>query len=164
MDFAQILPKGCALIYRHFGRPERFDDGAKLAAIAKDRGFLLLVSADPELADDVGAAGIHWPVRMLHLARQWRKENPDQVMTLSAHNREELALAKNIKADAALLSPIFPTKSPNSGPAIGTLRARTLVPHAGVPVYALGGITAETAGHLAGIGFSGIASIDGFKG
>lgn len=163
LTFAEGLPEGCALIYRHFGRPERFDDAGRLVEIAQARKLKLLISADPELAVVAGAEGIHWPARMVHQARAWRNNHPFRVMTVSAHNREELDQARSIGADAALLSPILPTKSPNSGPVIGTLRARALVPGAKLPVYALGGIKAETVPHLTGIGFSGIAAIDGLK-
>lgn len=161
--FAATLPDGCALIYRHFGRAQRFREADTLAAIAREKGIVLLIAADPELAAASDADGVHWPARELRTARDWRRRTPEAVMTVSAHSRAELAAAAQAGADAALLSPVFGTRSAKSGPPLGRLRAAALVRQAELPVYALGGITADSARNLETSGFSGLAAIDGLK-
>jgi thiamine-phosphate pyrophosphorylase len=62
-------------------------------------------------------------------------------------------------ADAALLSPVFATKSHPKARPLTAPRARLIACHALLPVLALGGVTARNAALLSG--FSGIAAIDG---
>ncbi len=161
--FAHSLPDGCALIYRHFGRAERIAEAHALSAIARETGMVLLIAADPALADACDADGVHWPARLAAPARQWRRTHSRQIMTMSAHNRRELAQAAQAGADAALLSPVFATRSHAGQAGLGPLRASALTIGARLPVYALGGIMADTAKRLAGAGFSGLAAIDGLK-
>jgi len=157
------LPPGCALIYRHFGAAERFTVAAALSAIARKRDLTLLIAADPELAAACDADGVHWPARYLRYAARWRKTHGKAVMTMAAHDRREVANAARAGADAAFLSPVFPTRSHGGADGLGVGRARALVQAARLPVYALGGITADTAKRLAGSGFSGLAAIGGLS-
>lgn len=161
--FANSLPDGCALIYRHFGRPERFSEAARLAGIAREKRLVLLIAADPDLADACDADGVHWPARLAGPARKWRRGRTGQIMTMSAHNRRELTLAAKAGADAAVLSPVFATRSHAGDTALGVQRARGLARACAIPVYALGGITADTAKNLSGSGFAGVAAIGGLK-
>ena len=55
------LPVGFGVIYRHFGAKDRFAVGARLARICRRRRLVLLVSADPLLAQRIRADGLHWP-------------------------------------------------------------------------------------------------------
>lgn len=161
--FAEGLPNGCALIYRHFGRDERFAEASALANIARAKHLILLVAADPDLAEACDADGVHWPARLASEASKWRRANGRAIMTLSAHNRRELALAESIGADAALLSPVFSTRSHEGATPLGALRSSALLCGCDLPVYALGGINAGTAKRLQGSGFSGLAAIDGLN-
>ncbi|PIW28887.1 MAG: thiamine monophosphate synthase [Rhodobacterales bacterium CG15_BIG_FIL_POST_REV_8_21_14_020_59_13] len=161
--FARDLPEGCALIYRHFGRPERFAEAGMLAQIAREKRLVLLIAADPDLADACDADGVHWPVRLAGRARKWRRNRAGLVLTMSAHNRRELAMAKKAGADAALLSPVFATRSHEGLRPLGAIRASAQACSCTLPVYALGGITADTAKRLSESGFSGLAAIEGLK-
>ncbi len=134
-----------------------------LAGIAREKRLVLLVSADPELADACDADGVHWPPGHAKAARIWRRLQPGRLMTMPAHDRRELVLAEKAGADAALLSPVFATRSHPGAFPIGAMRAGTLVRSCALPVYALGGITADTAKRLSGAGFAGVAAIDGLK-
>ena len=61
---ARRLPRGTDVVYRHFGVAERVRVARKLMAIARGRGLVLLIAADPALAQRVGAHGVHWPQRL----------------------------------------------------------------------------------------------------
>ncbi|MEE2526991.1 thiamine phosphate synthase [Hyphobacterium sp. HN65] len=161
--FASGLPAGCALIYRHFGRKERFAEASQLAGIARAKALVLLISADPALAEACDADGVHWPARLARQARDWRRRNRERVMTVSAHDRAELERAHRLSADAALLSPVCVTNSRGSGKALGRFRSRQLVSQALLPVYALGGVNADSARRLEDVGFSGLAAIEALQ-
>lgn len=140
------LPKGWGVIYRHFGATDRHATGAKLARICKQRGLILLVSADPALAAAIGADGVHWPEKRL---RGVRHRSPHFIETASAHSRSGIARAHALGIDAAFLSAVFPSNSPSAGKALGPIRFRQIARSAPLPVYALGGINAESAAQIA---------------
>ncbi len=76
---------------------------------------------------------------------------------MSAHSLGDLRAARDAGADYATLSPIFPTSSkPGYGPALGldALRAATAL---GLPVLALGGVTAAMALSCRDAGAAGAA-------
>ena len=149
------LPRGTALVYRHFGAPDRARTARALAAICRARGLFLLISADPELARRVGAAGIHWPERLLPERREGAG-----IVTASAHSHSALARAAQAGVDACALGPVFATASASGHPPIGLFRASQLARTAGVPVIALGGMNAVSASRLAGRGFAGLAAVE----
>jgi thiamine-phosphate pyrophosphorylase len=152
---AERLPHGAALVYRHFGAPERRFVARQLARIARRRGLILLIAADPSLARAVGAAGVHWPERLLSRA------SPRFGLTLAAvHGAAGITAAARAGADACVLAPIFPTRSSSGRPPLGVFHASQLARAAPFPVIALGGINVETAPYLRGRGFSGFACVE----
>jgi len=151
------LPAGFGVIYRHFGAPDRAETAAGLGEACRARGLALLVAADPALAKQVGAAGVHWPFRLRQQARMW--QGRFALQTVSAHSGQELRLAAGFPVDAVLLSTVFASRSTSAGLAMGAIGLRTLARASGVPVYALGGITADNAGLAAGT--AGFAAVEG---
>jgi thiamine-phosphate pyrophosphorylase len=154
---ASSLPAGFGVIYRHFGAADREGVAQSLARICTRRGLTFLVAANAELAAKVGADGVHWPFRLRHEARRWQTRFALQ--TVSAHSGRELQRAAGLPVDAVLLSTVFASRSASAGAALGALRFRQLVRDAGLTVYALGGMTAENAGAIAGT--AGFAAVDG---
>lgn len=159
LDAARGLPPGTGIILRHFGEAGQIALAGELAACARSQGLVLLVGADPYLAAAIGAHGVHWPHARLGEARRWRMRRPDWIVTASAHSARELTRAAGL-ADAALLSPIFASRSPSAGRPLGALRAAGLARSTKLPVIALGGVTARRAKRLKMIGFSGLAAVD----
>jgi thiamine-phosphate pyrophosphorylase len=153
---ARRLPRGSAVVFRHFGRADRFTVGAELAAICRARRLVLLVSADPALARTL-RAGLHWPARLLR-----RRRFGKALVTVSAHTRRDLARAERFGADACVLGAIFPSRSSAQRPPLGLARAAVIARAARVPVIALGGVNARTARQLIGRGFAGLAAVDAF--
>lgn len=153
---AQRLPRGTAIIYRHFGAPERTQGARDLATIARRRGLFLLIAADPELAHRVGAHGVHWPQSRLPAQRG------QGLVTAAAHDANSLAHAAALGVDACLLAPILPTNSSSGRTPLGLFRASQLAQRSSVPVIALGGVNADTARRLAGRGFAGCAGVEAF--
>ena len=119
-----------------------------------------MVGADPALARKVGAAGVHLPERRV-------AEAPGLVrsglrVTVAAHGAGALARAKRFGCHAALLSPVFASRSPSAGRPLGPVRFARLTRQAGLPVYALGGIDGKTAKRLLGSGAAGLAAVEAF--
>lgn len=155
---AARLPKGTAVVYRHFGAENRREVAKALAALCWRHGLVLLIAADPALARKVGAHGVHWPE-----ARARKRVGPG-LLTMAAHSEAALRRAALLGMDAVFLSPVFPTRSGSMRPALGLNRASALARGSAVPVIALGGVNASNAHRLLGRGFAGLASVDGLLG
>lgn len=151
---ARRLPRGTAIVYRHFGAPDRARMARRLRTIARSRGLVLLIAADPALAQRVGADGVHWPQRLVPAQR-----GPGLV-TAAAHDAAGIARAEALGADACVLAPVLPTRSGSGRTPLGLFRASQLARNARVPVIALGGVNAETARRLSGRGFAGLAAVE----
>ena len=149
------------MIYRAFGAADAREIACRLGEIARERGLVLLVGLDPELAEIAEAQGVHLPERALGDAPALRRHRPDWILTGAAHCAKGLVAGETAGLDAMLLSPVFPSRSPTAVAALGIRRFSDLVKGAGLPVYALGGVNAETAPGLIGSGAAGIAAVEG---
>jgi thiamine-phosphate pyrophosphorylase len=153
---AARLPRGAGVILRHYGAPDRAALAARLAALCRRRGLVLLVAEDWRLAAAVRADGVHLPERTqrrFRVRRGW-------LLTAAAHSAPALVRAARLGARAALLSPAFPTSSHPGRPALGPTRFARLAQAAPLPVYALGGVTAARARRLrAAVGVAAIGAL-----
>jgi len=155
---AAKLPRGWGVIYRHFGSADRAQTAKALRQITARRAQSLLIANDPALAMETKADGVHWPELSVSQAKYW--QGRFAIMTASAHSRRAIMAARLSGVDAAIVSVAFPSNSPSAGSSMGSIKFRTLSRDANMPTYALGGVTAQTAGAIAS--GSGICGIDGF--
>ena len=158
IETVKRLPRGAAVVYRHFGASDRVATARTLAQACRSRGLTLLIAADPALADRVGADGVHWPERLLPA----RRDGAARIVTAAAHSSAGVGRAAAFGADACILAPVFPTQSKSGRPPLGVFRASQIARAASVPVIALGGVNERTAQRLAARGFAGFAAVDAF--
>lgn len=161
VSVAERLPVGSGIVFRHFGREDAFPLGSALAAIARRRRLVLLIGDDESLAGAVGAQGVHLPERRLRQAKPLRSRRPLWIITTAAHNARALALARLSGVDAAILSPVFPSRSGSAGAPLSPLLTAALMRDADLPVYALGGVNRTTVRRLRLTRAVGIAAVDG---
>lgn len=154
---AERLPRGSLIVLRAREGRRRRELAAVLAVIARSHGLFLLIADDPELARS--ADGLHLPEARLGAIADWRARRPESFVTASAHSLRAVQRAAAFGADAVFLSPVFPTKSHVGRAALTPVRFRLMAQEARVPLYALGGIDAETMRQLAGANIAGIAAI-----
>ena len=134
------LPRGSGLIYRHYHlspseRRARFD---RLARLARRHGHRLILAGSAAQARAWRADGAYGsPATLAH--------GPASLRLVTAHSLTEIARARNARADAILLSPVFATRSHPGAPTLGPLRFRLLAARAGLPVIALGGMSTARA-------------------
>ena len=158
------LAPGSGIVLRHYGASGRAALARDLAAIAAERGLTLLVAEDAALARAVGADGLHLPERASSAIAPAITRRPDWLVTAAAHSLAALSAAARRGAHAALLSPVFATRSHPAVPPLGPARFAAMVRQAAIPVYALGGIDDRTAPRLKATGAVGIAAIGGLAG
>lgn len=149
----RALPRGAGLIFRHYhlppaARARRF---AALAAQCRARGVLAVWAGSPRAARAARADGCYGSPSQL-------SSGPQLLRLVTVHALRELAAAHRARADAVLLSPVFPTRSHPGAAGMGPLRWLLLARRSRVPVIALGGMTHRRARRLPGFGW---AAIDG---
>ncbi len=162
---AQIafLPKGSAVIYRHFSEPQRHITAKLLREFTRLQNLQLLIGGgDIELARAVKADGVHFR-RDTHLygPRAYRAAHPDKIITMAGLKTGAYKSALSC-LDGLFISSVFPSQSPSAGPPIGAAALSQACRDYSVPVFALGGVTPKTAPQLLSSGVYGIAAINGF--
>ncbi len=164
LPLAAQLPRGSAVILRHYEDPKRDLLSRSLATLCKKRRVRLLVAGDARLALKIGADGLYLPeTQIVHGPNIWRCwRRPSWIIIAAAHSRSALWRAKRAGADAALLSPVFKTDSHPQARQLGPLLFLSLSHKSPLPVYALGGVNAANAARLVAGGCAGIAAIGGF--
>jgi thiamine-phosphate pyrophosphorylase len=132
---------------------------AALADVHAARGALFIINDDPAMAAAVGADGVHLGEDDASVMAARELLGPDRLIGVSCYNNlERAAAAVAAGADYVAFGSFFPSSvKPGARRAdLGLLlRARSL----GVPVVAIGGITADNARELARAGADAVAVI-----
>lgn len=156
-ETAARLPAGAAVVFRHFGRVEARDTALRLRDVTGARAVLLLIGLDADLAEGVGADGVHLPERALGQASQLSEAHPDWLITGAAHAGSALEVAH---LNARVLSPVFAAGGRSAAAVpLGLPGFHKAAAAASRPVYALGGIDARNAQSLIGSGACGLAGV-----
>ena len=100
----------------------------------------VLVNRDADLAMRIGADGVHLTAAQLGDCGV-RPDFP--LVAASAHHRAEIERAAELKLDFVVLGAVKPTRTHPGQMPIGWQRFAELVNAAPLPVYALGGLTAD---------------------
>ena len=136
------LPRGSLFVFRHYhlNEADRRARLAELARIARRHGHRVVLAGSTRQARRWGASGSYGTPAQL-------AAGPDLLRLVTVHSLRELGRAG--RADAVLLSPVFPTRSHPGARVLGPLRFRLIAARASVPVIALGGLNRRSARRLA---------------
>lgn len=123
-------------------------------------GARLLINDRLDVAQAVGADGVHLGGHSLPVTAARGLLGPDRLIGVSTHRPEEVAAAKRDGADFVTFGPVFytPSKAAYGAPA-GFDQLRSACAAAPLPVLALGGVTAERIPALLDAGAAGAALI-----
>ena len=80
---------------------------------------------------------------------------------VSAHDVDEITLARELGADFAVLSPVLPTPSHPGQPSMGWDAFTRCLSDAGLPIYAMGGLDRSHLAQARSLGAHGVAGIRG---
>jgi len=120
----------------------------------------LLLNAEPSLALELGADGVHLTsARLLELRE--RPLNSNHLVGASCHDWRELKHACAMNLDFAVVSPVRETASHPGAKALGFTGLRELTERADLPVYALGGMAETDLHSVFEHGAQGVAAIRG---
>ena len=143
------LPRGSGMIFRHHhlglaARRARFD---KLARIAMARGLVVVLAGSAREARRWGASGAIAP-REGRISRESCLRRDVRCASSPPILFAKLPWRSAMRADAILLSPVFPTRSHPGASTLGPVRFRLMARHSRLPVIALGGINRHRARSL----------------
>ena len=120
---------------------------------------LFLLNDRLDVAILVGADGVHLPSSGVPVADARRLLGPAKLVGRSCHARAEVEAARADGADYATFSPIYDTPSKRAYGAPVGVEALREAAGAGLPLVALGGITAENAPEARAAGAGAVAAI-----
>ena len=111
-----------------------------------------------EMTRVAGVDGLHLPATWT--ADQVGTARATGIVSVACHSLGEIAVARVARADLVLLSPIFPTETHPEEPTLGLDELAAGCREAGtMPVFALGGVNAESAEACLAAGAAGLAGI-----
>lgn len=157
-EVAARLPVGAGVVYRHFGAPDARETALRLREATRWRDGLLLIGRDADLAEAIGADGVHLPETLIGEAAALSTRRPGWIITAAFH---DLGPTPDLAGlDALVVSPVFPAGGASAGKAaLGVERLSALSTALARPLYALGGIDASNARALEGSGAYGLAGV-----
>lgn len=130
---------------------------ARFVALARPPEAAVIVSGHPDIAAAVGAQGVQLAASDLAPADA-RRVFPRGWIGRSVHTADEAAAAKAEGADFLLAGPVYATPThpdrPGAGPGLIRDCARL-----GLPIIAIGGVTADRVPELVAAGAYGVAAI-----
>jgi thiamine-phosphate diphosphorylase len=121
----------------------------------------VIINSRPDIAELVGAFGVHLPEDGLDPASV-RRSFPGLTISVSRHDRAGLDRAVRQGADFAILGPVFDTPGKETR-ALGIPALEAMVRGLDLPVLAVGGISPQEVMALTRAGVAGVAAIRPFE-
>lgn len=131
-----------------------------LRQAAAEVGALLIVNDRCDLAMAVDADGVHLGQEDLPIAYARRLLGPDKLVGLSTHTMAQVHAAVEGQPDYIGFGPIFRTSTKaDHDPVVGLEGLRAARALTTLPMFAIGGVTADSAREVMAAGADGIAVI-----
>ena len=139
---------------------EAYAEALPLRKLAAELGVLFIVNDRCDLALAVDADGVHLGQGDLPLDLARKVMGPDKLIGISTHNPDQVREANAGEPDYLGFGPIFkPGSKPDHDPVVGIEGLRAICALTSLPVFAIGGITAENVGEVMKAGANGVAVI-----
>jgi len=131
----------------------------RFAAICWAFGALFVLNDRPDLADRVGADGVHVGQDDYTVEEARSAVGPDRLVGLSTHTPAQVDAAGGTSADYLGVGPVHATPTKPGRPAVGLELVRYAAARARRPFFAIGGIDAGNAAAVRGAGATRIAVV-----
>lgn len=136
------------------------EEAKELQALCRERHVPFIVNDNVDIAKAMDADGVHvGQDDMAALDARGAKLGPDKLIGVSAHTVEEALLAEKQGADYLGVGAVFPTSSKSDVGEMSYETLKAICKAVSIPVVAIGGISGENVGKLAGSGICGVAVI-----
>ena len=137
----------------------------ELRTIAADSNMLFFVNDRCDVALAVEADGVHLGQSDLPIALARKVVGEHCLIGISTHTPEQVAEATAQGADYLGFGPLYPTSTKKDHEAVVGIQGMTRIrPLTSLPVFCIGGITAESVPEIIEAGASGVAVASGILG
>ena len=135
------------------------EEAKELQALCRERHVPFIVNDNVDIAKAMDADGVHVGQDDMEAMDVRAKLGPDKIIGVSAHTVEEALLAEKQGADYLGVGAVFPTSSKSDVGEMSYETLKAICKAVSIPVVAIGGISGENVGKLAGSGICGVAVI-----
>ena len=135
------------------------EEARELQALCRERHIPFIVNDNVDIAKAMDADGVHVGQDDMETMDVRAKLGPDKIIGVSAHTVEEALLAEKQGADYLGVGAVFPTSSKSDVGEMSYETLKAICKAVSIPVVAIGGISGENVGKLAGSGICGVAVI-----
>ncbi|MFZ1803203.1 MAG: thiamine phosphate synthase [Nitrospira sp.] len=137
-----------------------YEEALPLRKVAQELGVLFIVNDRCDLALAVDADGVHLGQGDVPLNFARKIMGPDKLIGISTHSREQVMAATAGEPNYLGFGPIFtPGSKLDHDPVVGLQGLRTIRPLTALPIFAIGGITADRTEDVIRAGADGVAVI-----
>jgi len=146
-------------------REKTLDEGAfleeakELQKLCREYKVPFVINDNVDIAIAMDADGVHVGQSDMEAGDVRAKLGPDKIIGVSAGNVEEAILAEKRGADYLGVGAVFPTGSKDDAIDVPHETLKAICDAVSIPVIAIGGISQQNVGELAGSGICGIAVI-----
>ena len=112
--------------------------------LQQEMDFHIIIHRHLDLATGPAVLGVHLTQNSSPLRQARQSMTPEQILGYSAHSLDEALKAEQAGANYLLVGAVFPTpKKTADHPILGTTELKRICRAVKIPVFAIGGITAE---------------------
>ncbi len=154
MTYVQMREKGDPMT-----EDELLTEALALKALCEAYGVPFVIDDDVELAVKCGADGVHVGQSDMACVEARKALGERKVVGVSAQTVEQAIQAEQDGADYLGVGAVFPTGSKDDADDVSHDTVQAICDAVSIPVIAIGGISKDNVGQLAGLGLDGIAVI-----
>lgn len=154
MTYVQMREKGDPMT-----EDELLTEALALKALCAEYGVPFVIDDDVELAVKCGADGVHVGQSDMACVEARRALGSAKVVGVSAQTVEQAVQAEKDGADYLGVGAVFPTGSKDDADDVSHDTVKAICEAVNIPVIAIGGISKDNVGQLAGLGLDGVAVI-----
>ncbi len=154
MTYVQMREKGDPMT-----EDELLTEALALKALCEAYGVPFVIDDDVELAVKCGADGVHVGQSDMACVEARKALGERKVVGVSAQTVEQAIQAEQDGADYLGVGAVFPTGSKDDADDVSHDTVKAICEAVNIPVIAIGGISKDNVGQLAGLGLDGIAVI-----
>ena len=134
----------------------------KVPSICKSHNRRCILHTYYKAAKELGCKEIHLPLPLLQKMREEGAKQWFTTVGTSVHSLKQANLAMHLQADYMTAGHIFETDCKKGLPGRGLSFLSKVVCKSEVPVYGIGGISADNAGQIMETGAAGVCIMSGF--
>ncbi len=134
----------------------------KVLLICKSHNRRCILHTYYKAAKELGCKEIHLPLPLLQKMREEGEKEWFTTVGTSVHSLKQANLAMHLQADYMTAGHIFETDCKKGLPGRGLSFLSKVVCESEVPVYGIGGISADNAGQIMETGAAGVCIMSGF--